>query len=234
MMRIINNIRMTLSIETLKKILPDNELALTAKKVPAECTPLWFFWEEFVERYLALGKSQITVERVRDAFRLILRHTDLISIEDFNDPNKVEKTLLSLKETRKMSNSSYNTYRKNLNTYFIWLEKKEFIKENKIRKIERCKEPSPEMTALTEDQVKQIWALACETGKTQIERARNRLFISLLTVTGARPCELLSLKDADIKNKTEIKINGRKQKGKPRYYRLSNKALGAVNIKSIV
>jgi integrase len=215
---------MALNIKTLQEILPPKELELLISKIPAGNTSLWTYWPEFVERYLALGKSRVTVERVRDAMRLILRHTDLICIENFDNPNEVEKILLDLKEDRKMSDSSYNTYRKNINTYFIWLEKKEFIKENKIRKIERCKELSPEMTALTENQVDQIWTSACETGKTAIERARNRLFISLLMVIGARPCELLDLKNSDIDSNGRIRINGRKQKGKPRYYNLPPKA----------
>ena len=58
---------------------------------------------------------------------------------------------------------------------------------------------------------------------TAIERARNILMLDIFRFSGVRPCELLGMQNDDVfleNGKWKMLINGRKQKGRKRYYEI--------------
>ena len=58
---------------------------------------------------------------------------------------------------------------------------------------------------------------------TAIERARNNLMLDIFRFSGVRPCELLGMSNDDIfmeNQKWKMLINGRKQKGRKRFYEI--------------
>lgn len=209
--------------EKLKKLFETPLLEEFSKHVNSGETPLWQYWPEFVEKYLRTGKSAVTVARVRDLLRFVIKTLGLYSIEQINNPKILEETLFTYKNSTHISNTTYNTYLKNLNTYFIWLYKHEYIANNNITKIDRCKEDINEQYTLNEDQVKLLVARAHDRRQARLQRLRNVLFIDLLRFTGARPCELLNIqmKDITLEGETyKLVIRGKKQKGRNRYYHL--------------
>lgn len=191
------------------------------KPFPIGQTPLWQYWEEFVEKYLRTGKSEVTVARVRDALRFATVQLHITTVEDMNTPRLVENALFAYKDKKHISNTTFNTYLKNFNTYFIWLYKHEYIAVNNIPKVDRCKEDINEQYMLSEDQVKMVVARVHDRQQTRLQRLRNVFFIDLLRFTGARPCELVSMQMRDITQygtTYKLVIRGKKQKGRSRYY----------------
>ncbi len=191
--------------------------------VPRNETVIWKYWKEFVHKYLRTGRSEVTVRNVLDALLFIIRVCNIVTIEKCNSPKILEDTLFSIKEKRNLRSSTYNSYIKNLNTYFRWLAKQEYIQENKINKVACCKEENNEQLTLSEQHIQAIVKQVHDRRQTRLERARNVFFIDLLRFTGARSCEITAMKVGDIeplKDSYKIRINGAKQKGKPRYYEL--------------
>ncbi len=205
-------------------LIPLEEKAKLEKKIPIGETPLWIHWEEYVKTRELLGKSSATVLGVRDGLRMIMRHAGILTIEQANNSRDTARKLLEMKEKRNQSCSTHNTYIKNLRSYFIWLDRQEYIKENKIPKIEKPTAKRKEQLVLDREQVKKVVEhVYSRKYATKIERPRNLFLINLLRFTGARPCELLDLEIGSIrktKNGWQICIDGKKQKGRLRYYTL--------------
>ncbi|MFC1656083.1 tyrosine-type recombinase/integrase [Patescibacteria group bacterium] len=185
-------------------------------------TSLWTHWDEFVMKYLRTGRSNVTVKNVRDALKFITSNCGITTIEHCNNQRLLEDALFEMKKERHWSNVTYNAYLKNLNTYFMWLEKQGYITENNLKKVSRCKEELNEQYTLSEDQVKLVVAQIHDRRQTRLQRYRNVFFIDLLRFTGARPCELLNIQCKHIREEKDtyvLAIQGRKQKGRIRYYR---------------
>ncbi|PIZ76024.1 hypothetical protein COY05_02840 [Candidatus Peregrinibacteria bacterium CG_4_10_14_0_2_um_filter_38_24] len=212
------------SLEKLGQILPENQLCIFESDESFSGDALWKYWSEFVKHYVREGKSLVTISNVRDTLKFVILRLKIMTVEACNNPNILREALYEEKEKRNWSPSTLNTYRKNLNTYFKWLEDMEYIQENKIMKVRKCKEIMNEQRTLTEDQVKLIRMQIVNRRQTRLERWRNDLFVAFLAFTGARPCELLSIQCIDIKKVEKggykLVIKGKKQKGRLRYYTL--------------
>ncbi len=207
--------------ESLKHLLPPDEILEHEKDIQGK-TPLWAHWEHYVTTRERLGKSLFTVRSVRDGLRVIIRYTGLCTVEQFNDPQLFGEKLLEFQEKRNQQASTRNTYIKNANTYFIWLEKNGYIAKNKIRQVERSKEKYNEQRVLSEREIsKLIFHLHSRNYAIELEKYRNIFLIDLLRYTGARPCEILDMHLNSVyseSGKMRIVIDGRKQKGRLRYY----------------
>lgn len=193
--------------------------------IPVGDTALWRHWEEFVDHYLREGKSNVTVNRVRDTLRAVIRNVKLYTIEQCNNPTLLREALFKMKERNGWSNVTFNTYVKNINTYFLWLLDMEYIRENKISKIRKCKEEFNEQYTMDEKNLLQLLGHMSQRRQTRLERWRNLLFVQIMTLTGARPCEILSIQCKDIRKVDggdQLVIRGKKQKGRNRYYRLTS------------
>jgi site-specific recombinase XerD len=213
---------MSKNIETLLRLLKPEELELIPP-IPTGQTPLWEHWEEFVEKYLRTGKSPSTVQNAKDSMKILILHLKVFTIEDCMDFRKIENLLHEYKEKRNIKATTFNSYRKGFNTYFIWLERYEYIPRNPIKKIPKCAEKYQEKLVLSQEKVDRIIAHLSTRRQTRLQRARNIFFIDLLRFTGARPCELAALKVTDVTQSKEtykVVIHGAKQKGKNRYYHL--------------
>lgn len=209
----------------LVELIPNNLIDELSLKIPHNQRPIWQYWLEFVEKYLRTGKSEITVKGVKDGLKFAIRRLNILSIEDLNDPRIIEEALFTYKEANHIKNSTFNSYRKNFNTYCIWLEKMQYIKENLISKVEKCKQEQNEQLTLNEEQVRKVIVQIHDRRQTRLERFRNTFFIDLLRFTGARPCELLNARIKDVRRENDgykIVIHGKKQKGRNRYYKFSS------------
>ncbi len=207
-------------IEKLSQFLPRNEEIRYRARIIETETALWEYWGEFVYKYLRTGRSKVTVSNAKDALLFVVRNCNILTIQKCNNAKLLEDALFETKESRGSTDSTFNSYLKNLKTYFIWLEKQEYIQENNLKKVSKCKEIENEQYTLSHEQVKEIVQRVHDWRQSRLERKRNIFFIDLLRFTGARPCEIEALQTTDIvpyKNTYKIKINGAKQKGKPRY-----------------
>ncbi|MFA5842845.1 MAG: site-specific integrase [Candidatus Gracilibacteria bacterium] len=189
-------------------------------------TPLLSHWEDFVNRYIRLGRSLSTVSNIRETITYLLRSTNIASIEGTNDARFVADELFKLMQERGFSRVTFNSYLKNLNTYFIWMHKNNFITENNVRKVERCSEQINEQLVLNETQIKEIFDLVLKRRQTRLQRLRNLCFVSLLAFTGARPSEIANIKMSEIKKDSNglyrLRVQGAKQNNRARYYQLDS------------
>ncbi len=204
------------------RLLSDEERYILEQDASDTKTPLWEHWHNYVSKSLILGKSPQTIKSVRDALNTIMRHTGLFTIEQFNEPGILDQALLELQLERRQKASTRNTYIKNCNTYFIWLFKNHIIKENNVARIEKGRVEAPDEKPLTLEQVEKI-TLHMYTRKHQnaLQRARNILIVDIFRFSGIRPCELLGMANDAIfleDGRWKMIINGRKQKGRKRYY----------------
>lgn len=189
--------------------------------VPTSETPLWQHWDAFQERYLESGRSTTTVRNVRDALKFAVVRLGFVTLEQVNNSVALEDALFAYRKSRGIAGVTYNSYLKNLNTYFMWLAQHKRIAINNLTNVTRCKEEINEQETLSEEQVGQIIGHIYSRRQTKLQRLRNAFFIHLLRFTGARPCELLSLRYQDIKcvgGRYKLTISGKKQKGRMRYY----------------
>jgi site-specific recombinase XerD len=209
--------------DVLYTLLPQEKLREIAKYIPHGKTPVWAHWEKFVNHYKRKGKSRTTIKNVRDALKWLIKHIEIYTIEDCFDTFEIDERFHAYQEIRGIQGNTLNSYRKNLNTYFIYLERYNFIPSNPIKRIQKCAEKYREKPVMSDDQINQIIAHLSTRRQTRLQRARNIFFIDLLRFTGARPCELAALKTSDIipfQGTHKLVIHGAKQKGKNRYYRL--------------
>jgi len=203
-------------------LIPEAELASYSEDLHPDETPLWHHWKNYVVKTLILGKSPITIKSVRDAMRIVIRHTGLLTIEQINTPGQLDNALLELQMKRNQKPSTRNTYIKNLNTYFIWLFKNHLIDQNNIARIEKGRESPPDVQPLTLDQIERVVLhFGTRHHVSSMERARNILMVDIFRFSGIRPCELLGMENDAIymeNGQWRMVINGRKQKGRLRYY----------------
>ena len=203
------------------QLLPTQELSRFAVYIPVGETPLWQYWDEFVVKHTRSGGSLDTVGNVKDTMLVILRNTVMHSLESWGRFADLEDELYRIKQERNWSSTTLWTYIKNMNTYFRFLERYEHIKENPIKKFTKVRIENNDQYTLTVGQSKTILGHISSRKDTRIGRLRNLLFFQLLYITGARKCELLSLNLLDFtEGRSKVKIQGAKQKGKPRYYPL--------------
>ena len=193
------------------------------EKIDSEKTPIWKYWGEFIELSLTFWKSPVTLSCVRQTILFFLRYSELNTIESWFDIMQVSKVLAQLKTERSWSPVTLNSHRKAMNTYFLFLLRFWYIKENPIMKIIKMPEPSKNMPTLTDTDIKALLGqLLYRSSASEFERLRNILFVKIAIVTGARPKELLALTSESINDtRTKIRINGAKQKWKERYYELN-------------
>jgi len=208
------------------RILSEEEINILHREISPGETPIWEYWQQYVTKTLILGKSPLTIKSVRDGLNVIIRHTGLLTIEQFNTPGVLDHALLELQLTRNQKSSTRNSYIKNCNTYFIWLYKNHLIEQNNIARIEKGREQPPDVKALSLEQVeKAVIHIGTRDHATALERARNILMVDVFRFSGIRPCELLGMENDAIyleDGRWKMVINGRKQKGRKRYYEVPN------------
>lgn len=103
-------------------------------------TPIWQHWERFCHVWAKSRKSTSTVRNVRDAIRTFALYGGLTTIESWNDPENVFDVMHRLEEERRWSESTFNSYRKNVNTYFLYLKRRRIVPESPLSRIEKMRE----------------------------------------------------------------------------------------------
>lgn len=207
--------------ERLQKLLSDTEKdSLIVKNGN---TPIWKYWREFVRDYYVIReRSDATVKNVRDKLRFVLLKVGITSIEELNDVRTIKNILAFSKEERNWSAETYNTYKKDLNTYFKWLEEMEYIEVNKFVKVRKVKVKVKQHSRLSIEEVNHLKTYVRENPeRSKLQTTRNEFLLNLLFITGIRTTEASTLKRSSIvreKGKLVLNVEGAKQKGKIRKY----------------
>lgn len=212
--------------QRLEDILPQNELKEITAQVEEGDTPLWKYWEEYVGEMRYLGRSDVSIQSVKDHLQRLLRHSELTSIERVSTKS-IKDYLRAEKEKKKWGAATYNTNIIKLGMYFRFLMNEEYIKVNPVQKITKIKEEKKNQRTLTKNEFKQLIG-HIELSKDGLIRRRDKVFCTLLATMGIRRAEALKIKlgDIDWKQKS-IKIYGVKGT-KPRTIRIQKHLLSAM------
>jgi site-specific recombinase XerD len=121
------------------------------------------------------------------------------------DHNLVDETMHRLKRERHWTPSTFNSYRKNANTYILFLIRKGIIEKNPIKKIEKVRERKKRYEIPDQKDITKLLAyFGSRNCSSPMQRARDLLFIQMLRFTGARPVELLSLSLENVADRKNI------------------------------
>lgn len=117
---------------------------------------------------------------------------------------------LTLK-SEKLSKTSVNNYRRNLNSFFNWLEAEEYILRSPMKRINKIKEDKKLKRPFTD--------LEIEVLREIIDNDRDRALFELLLSTGCRVGEIVNLNRDDINfNDREIIVFGKGSKQRYVYF----------------
>ena len=198
-------------------LLDQTEEDLILTKISEYETPLWKYWDEFVTMSLENWKSKVFLSWVYSVFKNILKNTDLITIECFDNIEFLFDELVKLKTARNWSPVTYNSYRKCLNSYFLHLVRMKHINDNPIHRIQKAKEADKAQPITNMNDVENLLDFL-DKWKT-MENLRDNLYFNLAVLTGARPIELLNLTlNSFTDDRKDVRISWAKQNSKERIY----------------
>lgn len=182
-------------------------------------TPIWQHWEKFCYVWNRSQKSTATLRNVRDAIRVTALYGNLTTLERWKDSEYAFEALHQLRDRRNWSQSTFNSYRKNVNTYFIFLKNRKIIGERILDGIGKIKEKGKRYAIPTvEDIDKLLGHMGSRSCTNEMQRKRDVLYVLLLRSTGARPGELLTTSLKSVEDRQSITLDGSKTGGRPRSF----------------
>lgn len=114
-----------------------------------------------------------------------------------------------------VKNSTVTTYWSKLNTFFAWLIQKELLHSNPLAKIKHPKPIYEDSRALSENEIRKLYAAVSLHSKSQLLLRRDTLMLSLLYFTGLRFGEFISLEISDFDiEKQLLTVRGNTSKSK--------------------
>lgn len=213
----------------LKMLLSETEIKEIGLTPPEDQIPLWEHWADYVEERRHKGRSDDTIRGIRDTLRALIKRTELCTVEQINDALAFSKVIRQLSENYNWKpRTAKDTIRK-IRYYFEWLQKWEIIEKVNLKKLEDYQIKPTEQETFTREQV----LIVSDHIKRRIalydrlQYYRDLLLFEVLQLTGARNCEILDMKvDAIYRDpddgKWKLTIQGKKQKGRARYYNIHN------------
>ncbi len=203
------------------ELLSEEEIISLQDTIPSDHTPLWRDWDKFTETLSLSGRSEHTISNVHSSLRMLIIHGGLSTFESWQDKTILFRKFHELRKEKKWSPATFNSHKKNANTYFIFLERRGLVGENPTRSIDKVKETKRNYALPSIDEIGKFWWYLhnCKTSG-RIVRKRNLLFFSIIMVTGMRPKEALDMTLSNVKNRDHLTIQWIKMGGKPRAYEL--------------
>lgn len=206
-------------INQLLILLPEKELETLSSKINTTETPLWNYWQSFVDEMLFNGRSFDAINGIKDQLKDLIRHSSILTIESLTKEN-LKKYLRHTSEKRDWKAETYNTAIAKLGSFFKYLENENILEINPVKTIEKRKREIKNQLTLTKSQFNQIIGFIASQ-KKGLGMLRDKFFFMFLGLVGCRQGEALTIKitDIDMKKKT-IRINCTKG-AKPRVVSIS-------------
>lgn len=145
---------------------------------------------------------QRTIERMLDCLKMNVR---AITTDD------LRKYLTSYQDSGNVSKVSVDNMRRNMSSFFNWLEDENYILKSPVRRIHKIKATIPVKEAYSDDEMERI--------RDNCKEIRDLAIVDLLASTGMRIGELVLLNKADIDfNERECIVLGKGNKQRIVYF----------------
>ena len=192
---------------------------------PQTHTPLWKYWQAFVEDREFAGYSKHTTRSVYEALRMIMKRTDLCTLEQINEIKHFRTILKDQSIKHNWSHQTYNDYVRKTRSYFDWLASEDYLDQSNLSKLRKRRPQPKEQETLSRHQVLTVsdWLTKRKPLYKSLQYYRDVLIFQILEFTGLRNCELLDMKTDAIyldedDNQWKVRIQGKKQKGRAKFF----------------
>lgn len=206
--RLLNEMTDYLSISQLKKL---QEVAISVFSEQVERTDISN--EEYMQMFLdakniegcAAGTIQYYKYTIERLFRLVKTPIRQITADD------LRRFLAEYQKINNCSKCSLNNLRRNLSSFFVWLEEENHILKSPMRRIHNIKTNKVVKEVISEDDMEKL-----RDGCTEL---RDLVIIDLLYSSGIRISELVSLNKSDINfDERECVVFGKGGKERKAYF----------------
>ena len=175
--------------------------------------------EQLFKMFLISKKLQGLTERTLQAYSQCIKEF-MISVNKLLidiESNDIKYYLACKQLSGTVSNVTLDNMRRNLNTFFQWLEDEEHIQRSPMKKIKKIKAIKEIKQPFNPEEI-EILKMNCKN-KMEI------LIVELLLSTGVRCNELVNIKISDINfNENEIKVLGKGNKERIVFFNASTRA----------
>ncbi|MDD2477185.1 MAG: tyrosine-type recombinase/integrase [Dysgonamonadaceae bacterium] len=168
---------------------------------------------ELLNRFIATkkleGRSDKTLKYYKDTVSKMLlgidKNVKAITTEDLRE------YLTNYQSKSTVSNQSVDNIRRNLSSFFTWLEDENYIMKSPVRRIRKIRATTPVKETYTDDEIERI--------KDSCKHIRDLALVDLLSSTGMRVGELVLLNREDIDfNERECIVLGKGDKERIVYF----------------
>lgn len=168
---------------------------------------------ELLNRFIATkkleGRSDKTLKYYKDTVSKMLlgidKNVKAITTEDLRE------YLTNYQSKSTVSNQSVYNIRRNLSSFFTWLEDENYIMKSPVRRIRKIRATTPVKETYTDDEIERI--------KDSCKHIRDLALVDLLSSTGMRVGELVLLNREDIDfNERECIVLGKGDKERIVYF----------------
>ncbi len=211
---IINDMSEVLSIAQMKKLQEVLIARLAAGQMESEETDNNSYLDMFLTAKQIEGCSPRTIEYYRSTIRAMLEKVDI-------PVRKMTTEILReyLSQYQRINNCSKVTIdnvRRNLSSFFSWLEEEDHILKSPIRRIHKVKTKTVVKEVISEEQLELLRDSCCEK--------RDLAMIDILISTGIRVGELVNLNIADLDfEERECIVYGKGDKERKVYFDVRTK-----------
>lgn len=173
----------------------DNTIQRCFSDFVAECKYLSQLSAETIRGYTAIFRLFILI--VPEVTQPHLLTSEMIT-EFFKRLQTRERLVGKVVWRTGVKANTIKTYRSKLNTFFIWLEKKQLLLENPLKNIKAPKVAYTDIRALSEIDIRKMYAAVSLHSQSFLSLRRDTAMISLLAFCGLRLGEFVALEVHDI------------------------------------
>lgn len=168
----------------------------------------------FIEAKRFKGCTERTIEIYARDVKWLINWTEKSLIE--LNKKDIERYLVYFKNNRNVSNVTINNTRRNLSSFYNYLECEEFITSNPVKKIQPLKQIKTVKRAFNEIEVDKLRNI--DKSKLGTRALREHAIVDTLVTTGIRVSELCSLNKSDLKDDHTAIVFGKGQKERIIYF----------------
>ena len=210
LLRILDNAQMKALHETLTNCFKGVEVTSTSLSLKEICK---YTNEELIERFISSKEIEGCSPRTTKYYKATL--VKLNELKDIHFTHMTTDDLrLYLNEYQKINNcskSSIDNVRRNLSSFFTWLEEEDYIIKSPMKRIHKIKTDKVIKETYSDEVMEQL--------RDNCDNLRDLAIIDLLASTGMRVGELvkLNINDIDFTNR-ECVVFGKGNKERPVYF----------------